>query len=364
MAPVIKELKRNKSNIVSLVCSTGQHREMLHQVYSIFDLRPDIELDVMRADQSLSELTSALLGELDRVVRDQKPDWILAQGDTTSVFVSSLVAFYNGVAFAHIEAGLRTHDLRHPFPEEANRRLTDILTTVYFAPTAHARNNLLNEGVPRNNIVLTGNTVVDALHDIVSHPYQISSVVQQILRGRRLVLITLHRRESFGETLIHLCQAIKDLSIKYPDTDFVYPVHLNPNVQRIVTDILSGIDNVILLDPIDYPSIIYLLRSSYLVLTDSGGIQEEAPTFGVPILVLRNTTERPEGIEAGVAKLVGTNRERVVQEASLLLSSDIARENMSNRPNPYGDGRASERIVDTLIGRKVEEFVEHHTICK
>ena len=358
MAPVIQELRRNSSDAISVVCSTGQHREMLHQVFSIFDLKPDIELDVMRPDQSLAGLTSALLTELDRVVHEEKPDWILAQGDTTSVMVASLLAFYHGVSFAHVEAGLRTGQLKHPFPEEANRRIADLLATIYFAPTAHAKNNLLGEGAPEHSIVLSGNTVVDALQEIATHPYLTSSELGQLLPGRRLVLITLHRRESFGEPLAQLCQAIKDLSFAFPDTDFVYPVHLNPNVQSTVRQILSGLGNVILLNPVDYPSMVHLLRNAYLVLTDSGGIQEEAPSFGVPILVLRNTTERPEGVEAGIAKLVGTNKDRVVEEATLILSSSLARQNMSNGPNPYGDGKASKRIVDTLLGRKIDGIVE------
>ncbi|HUU89939.1 MAG TPA: UDP-N-acetylglucosamine 2-epimerase (non-hydrolyzing) [Phycisphaerae bacterium] len=354
MAPVIKRLCADPARFRCLVCATGQHREMLDQVLDLFDIRPDVDLDLMRPDQTLSELTASLLTALDEVVRDMKPDWILAQGDTTTVAASALVAFYHDIPFGHVEAGLRTGDRRRPFPEEINRRIADLVADLYFAPTERARQALLNEGVRDADIRVTGNTVIDALLEIAARPYEWARGPLAALPGERdLVLITAHRRESFGEPFRELCRAIRSLANEF-ETDgvhFVYPVHLNPNVRRPVNEILSDLDNVSLIEPLDYLSLVHLMKHSKLILTDSGGIQEEAPSLGVPVLVMRDTTERPEGVEAGVVRLVGTSHDRIVSEARRLLQDSAAHRAMAIRRNPYGDGRAAERIVAAILER-------------
>lgn len=350
MAPVIHAFKAPGRATAVVCCSTGQHKEMLAQVLELFSICPDFHLDVMRPNQSLSGLTSALLTALDGTVRETKPDWILSQGDTTTTMVASLVAFYNMVNFGHVEAGLRTGDLARPFPEEANRRIADIVATRYFAPTEANREALLREGVASDKIDVTGNTVVDALRQVAAMPYDwLNGPMRAIPRGGRLVLVTAHRRESFGPGIENICAALRELAERFPEVHFVYPVHLNPNVQEPVIRLLSGIANLHLLPPLDYLSLVHLLKSAYLVLTDSGGIQEEAPTFGVPVLVMRETTERQEGVDAGVVKLVGTDARRIVEEASMLLTSERAYGAMAKGINPYGDGRAAQRIVTALL---------------
>lgn len=354
MAPVIKELSKCSDRVRSVICSVGQHREMLDQVLSLFQIKPDYDLNLMQPDQSLSQLTASLFTGLDTVVGEVKPDWILAQGDTTTVFVAAMVAFYHGVAFGHVEAGLRTGDKRRPFPEEINRRVADMVSDVYFAPTERARQALLREGCQEHDVYVTGNTVIDALNDVASREYDWrSGPLAGLPPDRRLVLITAHRRESFGDPFRELCMAIRELALTFASdgVHFVYPVHLNPNVRQPVNDILSGLSNVSLIEPLDYLSLVHLMKRSTLILTDSGGIQEEAPGLRVPVLVMRDTTERPEGVETGVVRLVGTHRSRIVSEAEKLLRDPAARAELASGANPYGDGKAAERIVSILLER-------------
>lgn len=354
MAPVIEEMGRHPDRIRSVVCVTGQHREMLDQALQVFSLRPDYDLDLMRAGQSLPLLTSQLLDKLDTVVTAVRPDWILAQGDTTSVFVAALISFYHRIPFGHVEAGLRTDDVYSPFPEEVNRRLADVMATLWFAPTERARDTLMREGYRAGDVLLTGNTVVDALHQVLRRDYDWNSgPLAALPRDRRLVLVTLHRRESFGQPLKEICHALRRIAEEFLNqgVHLVWPVHLNPQVREPVLAIMSGLPNVTLLEPLDYLSLIQLMRQATLVLTDSGGIQEEAPSLGVPVLVLRDTTERPEGVEAGVAELVGTSPESITASVSSILGDPGRRALMTAARNPYGDGKAALRIVTALMER-------------
>jgi len=357
MAPVIHELNSHSSRVQSVICSVGQHREMLDQVLNLFRVKPDYELKLMQPNQTLSQLSGWLFSALDPVVDEVKPDWILAQGDTTSVFVAAMVAFYHKIPFGHVEAGLRSGDRQRPFPEEINRRVADTVADLYFAPTESARQALLNEGCCSQDIFVTGNTVIDALHTIAAREYDwAAGPLGSLPLNRRLVTITAHRRESFGEPFRELCLAIRDLARNFNnDVHFVYPVHLNPNVVVPVREILGGLPNVSLIEPLDYLCMVHLLKRSTLILTDSGGIQEEAPGLGVPALVMRDTTERPEGIEAGVVRLVGTRRNRIVSEATQLLTDPQAHAAMSAGVNPYGDGKAAKRIVSILLSRSANK---------
>jgi len=303
----------------------------------------------MQPDQRLAVLTAKLFEALDQVLDNIRPDWILAQGDTTTVFVAAVMAYYHNINFGHVEAGLRTNDKRRPFPEEINRRLADAASDIYFAPTEGARQALLNEGFPDASIHITGNTIVDALIDISQRDFDWkASALKDIPQNVRKVLITAHRRESFGKPFNELCQAIRELSVIFPDTCFIYPVHLNPNIRKPAGQILSSLKNVHLIEPLDYLDLVHLMKQSSLILTDSGGIQEEAPTFGVPVLVMRDTTERPEGIKAGVAKLVGTRKHSIVEEAKSILIQDFSNKSNDKIVNPYGDGQAAKRIVNIL----------------
>jgi UDP-N-acetylglucosamine 2-epimerase len=354
MAPVVHELGKHPDEVKSLVCVSGQHREMLDQVLDVFGIRPDFDLEVMEPDQMLSGLTAELLTRFDPVVRETKPDWIIAEGDTTTVLVAALVSYYHRALFGHIEAGLRTGDKYGPFPEEMNRQIADRLADALFAPTQRSQENLLREGISKDRVLLTGNTIVDALLEVAARPYDWSTgPLVRIPTDQRLVLITAHRRESFGGPLQEICFAIRDLAVKFEPqgVHFVYPVHLNPNVRGPVMEALSGLSNVSLLDPLDYLSMVQLMKRSTLILTDSGGIQEEAPSLGVPVLVMRDATERPEGIEAGVARLVGARRDRIVEETARLLQDPVACKAMRARVNPYGDGKAAARIASFLLGR-------------
>jgi len=354
MAPVIKELGRHGDRVRSVVCVTAQHREMLDQVLNLFNIRPDYDLNIMRPGQALTRLTADLLTSLDPVVEEIKPDWILAQGDTTTVLAAALVAYYHKVPFGHVEAGLRTGDRYRPFPEEVNRCIADSLADLLFAPTERARQALLREGIFAVRILVTGNTVIDALLSVAEQPYDWSSgPLASLPDNARLVLITAHRRESFGAPFREICFAIRELALQFESygVHFVYPVHPNPNVRQPVGEILSGIPNVSLIEPLDYLSLVHLMKRSTLILTDSGGIQEEAPSLGVPVLVMRDTTERPEGVEAGVARLVGAQRDRIFAEAKHLLQDPVAHAAMATRANPYGDGRAASRIVSALLER-------------
>jgi UDP-N-acetylglucosamine 2-epimerase len=323
---------------------------MLDQVLNLFKIRPDFDLHLMESDQSLSSLTARLFSGLDNVLEKVRPDWVLSQGDTTTAMVAALVSFYKRVKFGHVEAGLRTGDKHRPFPEEINRRIADLLADQYFAPTERSRKALLDEGVDDTFIHVVGNTVIDALQEVASRPYNFSQKpLDKIPRDKQLVLITTHRRESFGEDLRQCCLAIRDLVLTFQKDGiyFVYPVHLNPNVRAPVFEILSGYDNITLLPPLDYAAMVHLMKRSSLILTDSGGIQEEAPSLKVPVLVMREKTERPEGVEAGVSRLVGTNRECIVADAERLLRDPAAKAEMIGE-NPYGDGKSAQRIVNIL----------------
>jgi len=352
MAPVIRELERHADKVRSVVCVTGQHRELLDQGLTVFDIRPDFDLGIMEPDQMLSGLTSKMISHVDPVVQQVKPDWILAQGDTTTVLVASMVSYYHKIPFGHVEAGLRTGNKFKPFPEEANRLVADHLADALFAPTERSRENLVQEGIPKSKILVTGNTVIDALKIASSLPYVCAKGPLAALPKRgRTVLVTAHRRESFGAPLREICLAIKDLSVQFESSGvhFVYPVHLNPNIRKPVREILAGMSNVSLIEPLDYLSMVNLMKQSSLILTDSGGIQEEAPTFGVPVLVMREATERPEAIDSGVARLVGTERQHIVQETQRLLRNPTEYRAMATKKNPFGDGKASRRIVSYLI---------------
>jgi UDP-N-acetylglucosamine 2-epimerase len=357
MAPVIEELRRHPDRVRSLVCVTGQHRELLDQALDLFQIRPDFDLNLMQTNQSLTQLTTALFPALDGVIEACRPDWVLAQGDTTTVLVASLVAYYRRVPLGHVEAGLRSGDRDRPFPEEINRCVADLVAELLFAPTERCRETLLQQQYPASRIIVTGNTVIDALLDVARRPYDWSAGPLNVLpRDRKYVLITAHRRESFGRPIREICSAIADLARIFENDKyhFVYPVHLNPHVRRPVQEILAGKPNLSLIEPLDYLALVNLMKRSSLILTDSGGIQEEAPGLKVPVLVLRETTERPEGIETGVVRLVGTERGRIVEEAARLLRDPEALATMASGANPYGDGRAAGRIVSALLDWDVE----------
>jgi UDP-N-acetylglucosamine 2-epimerase (non-hydrolysing) len=368
MAPVIKELERYPDSIEAKVCVTGQHRQMLDQMLALFNVRYDYDLNLMQRNQSLSRLTARALEELDAVFAREQPDWILVQGDTTTAMVASLVAFYHRLKIGHIEAGLRTYDRSQPFPEEINRVIVDRLADLYFAPTERARRALLQESVDDASIRVTGNTVVDALYSVASRvPGERTwALLERIgiaeaashgndAQNQRVILVTAHRRENFGQPLQQICKALKKLALREKEQlRIVFPVHLNPNVQETVRSTLAGMANVCLLDPLDYEALVHILKRTYLVLTDSGGLQEEAPSFGVPVLVLRDTTERPEAVEAGTSRLVGTDSDRIFVETSRLLHDENAYGCMSRRANPFGDGRASHRIVQALLDTENE----------
>lgn len=348
MAPVISELKARPKEFEPFLISTAQHRSMLDQVLRVFDISPDVDLDVMQPNQTLSTLTCRVLQKMDSVLEENTLDCLLVQGDTTTAFAAALAAFYRKLPVAHVEAGLRSRDVFNPFPEEANRRLAGVVTTLHFASTSIARENLLGEGVAADQIVTTGNTVVDAVRMLVEMNVtdQIPAGVPQ--DGSRMLLITSHRRESCGTDLENICDAIDEIVNRFPNVRAVYPVHMNPNVRSTVMARLGNLDRVHLIEPVDYFGFLSLLRRCYLVLTDSGGVQEEAPTFGKPVLVLRKVTERPEASMMGLARIVGTSCEAIVREASDILSSSVVYRTMSEGQNPYGDGRAAQRIADAL----------------
>ena len=357
MAPVVLALRRAEG-VESLVCVTAQHRQMLDQVLELFDIRPDVDLDLMREDQSLAELSAAIFSRLDPVLADLKPDWVLVQGDTTTVAVTALLAYYRRIKVGHVEAGLRTHDKWQPFPEEINRRVAGVAADLHFAATEWARQNLLREGVDEKTVLVTGNPVIDALQVVAAQaePREVSQLLERLairrletggLATRRLLLVTAHRRENFGPPLENICLALKELAGR-GDVEIVYPVHLNPNVRGPVKRLLEDAPHVTLLPPLDYLPLVHLMKHATLVLTDSGGIQEEAPAFGVPTLVLREVTERPEGVEAGTLKLVGTDQGRILAAANRLLDDPAAYAEMAKAANPFGDGHAAERIVGAL----------------
>jgi UDP-N-acetylglucosamine 2-epimerase (non-hydrolysing) len=348
LAPVIRELKKQKRKLETIVCITGQHRHMLDQMLRLFNIKSDVDLNLMQRNQSLVQLSANALCEVSTVIKSIKPDLVMVQGDTTTAMIAALAGFYERVPVSHVEAGLRTRDIYNPFPEEINRRIISTLATFHFAPTQLAFKTLLDEWVGRDKVILTGNTVVDALK-IIGAARNNASGDLTIPAKRKIILVTAHRRENFGKPIENICAAIKEIVRRNNDVDIVYPVHLNPNVKGPVNKILSGIERVHLLEPLEYDRLASLLKRAYLVLTDSGGIQEEAPTFGKPVLVLRHETERPEGIKAHVAKLVGTNTGDIVRNVELLLNDKKRYDRMSKTVSPYGDGKASRRIVAYLI---------------
>jgi UDP-N-acetylglucosamine 2-epimerase (non-hydrolysing) len=350
LAPVVRALS-SRSGLAVRVVSTSQHRELLRQALDVFAIEPDVDLDLMQPGQSLDELTARVLTGMHTRLAAERPDMLVVQGDTTTVFAASLAAFYRQIPVAHVEAGLRTHDLCNPFPEEANRRLTGTLATLHFAPTARARDNLLREGVPAARVFVCGNTVVDAMHAITASQVFADTPLPASVDGRyRLILVTLHRRESFGDPLRGMCAALGELCRRYPDVQVALPLHRNPEVAGPVREALAGEDRVALLEPLDYVTFLRVLQVSHLVLTDSGGVQEEAPVFGRPVLVLRETTERPEAIEAGVAARVGTAPADIVRAVSALLDDEAAYARMARVASPFGDGRAAGRIADVIAG--------------
>lgn len=355
MAPLVKKLQAT-ATIETKICVTAQHRQMLDQVLELFNIQPDYDLNIMQSGQTLSDVTSSILQLLGPVLIEAKPDVVLVHGDTATTFATSLAAYYQKIKVGHVEAGLRTGNIYSPWPEEANRRLTGVLTQYHFAPTETSQNNLLQENFAAENIYITGNTVIDALLSVVEKLNTQPQLQQQLQQQfpflspeRRMILVTGHRRENFGQGFENICHALAQVAAEYSDVDIVYPVHLNPNVQEPVKRILSSISNIHLIEPLDYLPFVYLMDKSHLILTDSGGIQEEAPSLGKPVLVMRDTTERPEAVAAGTVKLVGTNIESITANIHTLLTDTRAYEQMSVAHNPYGDGQASARIIQVLL---------------
>ena len=367
MAPLVKEFQKRPNEFQTIVCVTGQHREMLDQVLHIFEITPDYDLNIMKQGQDLYDVTARVLLGMRDVLKEARPDVVLVHGDTTTSTAAALAAFYQQIPVGHVEAGLRTHNIYSPWPEEMNRQLTGRLATYHFAPTPLSRQNLLSEGVQESHITVTGNTVIDALYmvvDKIKRDKALDAELEKLLKqsgydvnrlsaGKKLVLITGHRRENFGDGFISMCRAIKTLTEKYPEVDFVYPMHLNPNVRKPIHEVfgedLSGLGNMFFIEPLEYLSFVYLMEKSTIVLTDSGGIQEEAPGLGKPVLVMRDTTERPEALEAGTVKLVGTDYGKIVGEVSALIDDQDYYDRMGKAVNPYGDGKACERVLSFLL---------------
>jgi len=362
MAPVVKAFLNNTKDFETKVCVTAQHREMLDQVLDIFDIKPDFDLNIMKAGQDLYDITSRVILGMRDVFNSFKPDVVLVHGDTSTSTMVALAAFYQQIPVAHVEAGLRTNNIYSPYPEEMNRQITGRIANFHFAPTEMAKNNLLKENVEEKNIFVTGNTVIDALYlalDKVKKSEELQNHIKEKLNKQlgedfnieksKFILVTGHRRENFGQGFLDICHALKEIALKYPEVNVIYPVHLNPNVQKPVYDILGNTNNIFLISPLDYLPFIYLMQHSYLILTDSGGIQEEAPSLGKPVLVMRDTTERPEAVNAGTVKLVGTNKDLIVSEVTKLIENSDYYNKMSKANNPYGDGKASERIVKEIL---------------
>ena len=347
MAPLVKELERRKE-IESIVCVTAQHREMLDQVLNTFDIKPDYDLNIMKQGQSLADVTTRALVGLEEVIKEVKPDVVLVHGDTTTTFAGALAAFYNQVAIGHVEAGLRTYDKYSPYPEEMNRQMVDRLSDMYFAPTEISKDNLLKEKIDESKIYITGNTAIDAMSTTVDENYT-HPELDWINAGERMILLTAHRRENLGEPMRHIFRAIKRVVDEFSDVKVIYPIHMNPRVREVANEVFGDADRVKLIEPLEVFDFHNFQNKSYIILTDSGGIQEEAPSLGKPVLVLRDTTERPEGIKAGTLKLVGTDEDVIYEETKKLLLDKKEYEKMSKASNPYGDGHASERIVDAII---------------
>jgi UDP-N-acetylglucosamine 2-epimerase len=367
MAPLVKELQKHSDKFETIVCVTGQHRQMLDQVLEIFNIKPDYDLNIMKQGQDLYDVTARVLIGMRDVLKEVRPDVVLVHGDTTTSTAAALAAFYQQIPVGHVEAGLRTHNIYSPWPEEMNRQITGRIATYDFAPTQLSRLNLISEGVSEDKITVTGNTVIDALHIVVDKIKKNKALgvkleavlkdagydINRLVNGKKLVLITGHRRENFGEGFISICRAIKTLTEKYPDVDFVYPMHLNPNVRKPIHEVfgtkLNSLVNMFFIEPLEYLAFVYLMEKSNIVLTDSGGIQEEAPGLGKPVLVMRDTTERPEALEAGTVKLVGTDYDTIIEKVSLLLDDAVYYDKMSKAINPYGDGNACARIIKALL---------------
>ncbi len=351
MAPVVLELKKHPDQIQTVVAVTAQHRQMLDQVLDLFQIRPDYDLDIMSQGQTLYDITTRSLQGLKSVMEVEKPDLVLVHGDTTTTFAGALAAYYQQIPVGHVEAGLRTGNIYSPFPEEMNRKLTGAIAAIHFSPTMTARGNLLREGIDKDAIFITGNTVIDALMTTVDEGYDFEDEELQSVdfQNHRIILLTTHRRENLGEPMRHIYKALRQIIEEIPDTEIVFPVHRNPLVRKVVEEELSGVDRIHLIEPMEYEPFANLMHHSCLVLTDSGGIQEEAPSLGKPVLVLRNTTERPEAVEAGTVRLIGTDRDRVYEETKRLLTDKAAYDAMSNAVNPYGDGQASRRIVQAIL---------------
>jgi len=358
MAPLVKEFQKDKINFETKVCVTAQHREMLDQVLDMFDITPEYDLNLMKPGQDLYDITSNVLLGMKEVLHDFEPDVILVHGDTTTTSATALAAFYQKIKVGHVEAGLRTHDIYSPWPEEANRQITGALASYHFSPTETSQDNLLRENKNAKNIIVTGNTVIDALFlalDKIENDERLKKQIEESINtqykidsSKKLILVTGHRRENFGQGFINICEALKTLALDNEDIDIVYPVHLNPNVQKPVKEILSNVSNVHLIEPLQYESFLYLMNKSYFIITDSGGVQEEAPSLGKPVLVMRDTTERPEALEAGTVKLVGTDSKLIIKEAQKLLDNKDEYEKMSKAHNPYGDGKACNRILNFM----------------
>ncbi|WP_314242159.1 non-hydrolyzing UDP-N-acetylglucosamine 2-epimerase [Empedobacter tilapiae] len=353
MAPLVKEFQKHKE-FETRVCVTAQHREMLDQVLDFFEIIPDYDLNLMKPNQNLFTLTADIITELKPVLEDFKPDYVYVHGDTSTSSIAGLAAFYAGAKVCHVEAGLRTHNKWSPFPEEMNRQLTGRLADYHFAPTKQSYDNLIKENINNSQIIITGNTVIDALLDSSERVKTINNNEIDYLKtivdsSKKLILVTGHRRENHGEGFINICEALKEIALTHSDVQIIYPVHLNPNVQKPVHEILSNIDNIKLIDPLAYPAFVWLMSQSYMIITDSGGVQEEAPSLGKPVLVMRDTTERPEAVDAGTVILVGTDKSRIIKEANNLLSDETRYKSMSELHNPYGDGKACERIAEFII---------------
>jgi len=358
MAPLVKEFQKDTLNFETKVCVTAQHREMLDQVLDMFEIVPEYDLNLMKPGQDLYDITSNVLLGMKDVLSDFNPDVVLVHGDTTTTSATSLAAFYQKIKVGHVEAGLRTHDIYSPWPEEVNRQITGVLASYHFAPTTTSRDNLTRENKDAKNILVTGNTVIDALFLALNKIENNQELKNEIIKNintqyklddtKKLILVTGHRRENFGQGFINICEALKTLALNNKDIDIVYPVHLNPNVQKPVKEILSDVDNIHLIEPLEYETFLYMMSKSYFIITDSGGVQEEAPSLGKPVLVMRETTERPEALEAGTVKLVGTDPQKIIKEAQKLLDDNIEYEKMSKAHNPYGDGNACQRIIDFL----------------
>jgi UDP-N-acetylglucosamine 2-epimerase (non-hydrolysing) len=366
MAPLVKAFQKKTQKFETRVCVTAQHREMLDQVLEFFEIKPNYDLDLMKPNQNLYSLTGDIINGLKLILEEFKPDYVYVHGDTTTTMASSIAAFYSGAKVCHIEAGLRTHNKHSPFPEEINRQITGRIADIHFAPTNTSKKNLLKENISENSILITGNTVIDALLDSASRVNviqndEIDFLKKEIDFAKRIILITGHRRENHGQGFINICEALKEISLTNPDVQIIYPVHLNPNVLKPVHNLLGEVANIKLISPLAYPAFVWLMNQSYLIITDSGGVQEEAPSLGKPVLVMRDTTERPEAVEAGTVILVGTDKNKIVRECNSLLNDKVRYEQMSALHNPYGDGKACARIVNYI-----EEISKENnlTACK